>query len=201
MPAIYREIFETCSSNGEPIHRDVFKELLSICKLETTTLKIIWDLTGPSQGLITRTNLYKALALVAWAQEGKTPSNKLFENFSAKGRFFYIPNGLIIKLIILILEYPTPELTDLTLVKNVKTQLSLQSNLAILGLSYSDIKQLDTINVELVPEKKGLIIKYSEYIVTSRRFGSKVTRRYNDFVALNELLLGRFPYRYVNYCF
>lgn len=63
------------------------------------------------------------------------------------------------------------------------------------GFNYSNIAQMDIINIHLVPEKKGIFLKHSEYIVTSKRFNSKVTRRYNDFIALRELLLNRFPYR------
>jgi sorting nexin-8 len=137
---------------------------------------VIWDLAGPSQGLITRTNLYKTLALVAWAQQGKTLSEKLFNSSAGK-------------------EYPTPSIGDLTPVKNLVLQLNLKANPAVLGLTYTEITQLDTISVELVPEKKGLFLKHSEYLVSSRRFNSKVTRRYNDFLALQELLLNRFPYR------
>ncbi|KAB0793507.1 hypothetical protein PPYR_13127 [Photinus pyralis] len=178
IPPMYREIFEACSSDGDPIHRDIFRDLLACGNLDSATLKVIWDLTGPAQGPITRTNLYKALSLIGWAQEGKVPSTKLFENFSAR-------------------EYPTPRLRDLACISNAKAQIHAQASLNKLGVSYNDIKQLDTINIDLVPEKKGLILKYSEYLVSSRRFGSKVTRRYNDFFALYELLLARFPYRVV----
>ncbi|KAF5285783.1 hypothetical protein FQA39_LY04244 [Lamprigera yunnana] len=178
IPSFYREVFDMCSSNGDPISRDIFKDVLACGKLDSATLKIIWDLTVSAQESITRTNLYKALSLIGWAQEGKSPSNKLFDNFTGK-------------------EYPTPNLEDLAHLIKSKVQKKIQTNLSRLGLSYSDIKQLDTINVELIPEKKGIIIKYSEYIVSSRRFNSKVTRRYNDFFALYELLLNRFPYRMV----
>lgn len=92
-------------------------------------------------------------------------------------------------------EYPTPNLPDLTPVKNLRIQQHLKENPSNLSLSYADITQLDTISVELVPEKKGIFLKHSEYVVSSRKFGAKVTRRYNDFVALYELLLNRFPYR------
>lgn len=71
----------------------------------------------------------------------------------------------------------------------------MKSNPSILGLTYLEITHLDTITIELVPEKKGIFLKHSEYIVLSKRFNSKVSRRYNDFVALHELLLARFPYR------
>lgn len=85
IPAYYREVYEICSPNGEAVHRDVFQTLLSQSKLSGSTLRIIWDLTGPPQGLITRTNFYKTLALLAWSQQGKTPSDKLFDNFTGKG--------------------------------------------------------------------------------------------------------------------
>lgn len=77
----------------------------------------------------------------------------------------------------------------------MKIYFSLQKNPTVLGLTYLDITMLDTIKVELAPEKKGIFLKHSEYIVTSQRWNSKVTRRYNDFVALYDLLLSRFPYR------
>lgn len=77
--------------------------------------------------------------------------------------------------------------------KNIKTQLT--KKMKSVEFNYSAITKRDSINVHLVPEKKGLILKYSEYNITSVRFNTKVTRRYNDFVALKELLLNRFPYR------
>ncbi|XP_049644610.1 sorting nexin-8 [Suncus etruscus] len=55
----------------------------------------------------------------------------------------------------------------------------------------------DTVQVELIPEKKGLFLKHVEYQVASQRFKSSVYRRYNDFVVFHETLLHRFPYRMV----
>lgn len=112
------------------------------------------------------------------------------------GRFTCADNpNLNIQTGVFVSEYPTPNLPDLTPVKNLRIQLHLKENPSNLAISYSDITQLDTISVELVPEKKGIFLKHSEYVVSSRKFGAKVTRRYNDFVALYELLLNRFPYR------
>ena len=85
MPPIYREIYEICSYNDEPVEKDVYKNLLTQSKLDAETLKVIWELAGPSQGTITRTSLYKTLALISWAQQGKDPSNKLFSTFNGKG--------------------------------------------------------------------------------------------------------------------
>lgn len=96
--------------------------------------------------------------------------------------------------------YPTPSITDLTSVKHLKVQLMRKAHNASITMIYGEIAQLDTITVDLLPGKKGVFLKYSVYLVTSRRFNSTTTRRYNDFLALHELLLRRFPYRYlINY--
>lgn len=63
--------------------------------------------------------------------------------------------------------------------------------------TYTEISRLDSVNIELLPDKKGIFLKYSEYTVSSKKFSSRVTRRYNDFLALHELLLSRFPYRLI----
>ncbi|XP_059613036.1 sorting nexin-8-like isoform X2 [Phlebotomus argentipes] len=55
----------------------------------------------------------------------------------------------------------------------------------------------DVILVTLVPEKKGLFLKHSEYEISSRNYKCSVARRYNDFVNLHNLLVTRFPYRMV----
>lgn len=85
VPALYREVFEVCSRDGAPVCKEVFQCLLEQCEVEKGALKAIWDLTGAPQG-ISRTNFYKALALIAWTQQGKAPSEKLFENFNGEGR-------------------------------------------------------------------------------------------------------------------
>lgn len=85
----------------------------------------------------------------------------------------------------------------MTPIKNLVAHLNLKSNPSTFNFNYTEITQLDSITIELIPEKKGIFLKHSEYVVISHRFNSKVFRRYNDFVALSELLLSRFPYRFV----
>ena len=51
----------------------------------------------------------------------------------------------------------------------------------------------DPVQVELVPEKKGLFLKHVEYAVSSRRFRFCVYRRCNDFVVFREALLHKGP--------
>lgn len=52
--------------------------------------------------------------------------------------------------------------------------------------------ELDTVKIELVPQKKGIILRHVEYSVKSDGFRSEVTRRYSDFQALGDLLIYRF---------
>lgn len=83
---MYRDVFELCSSNGDTVNKDVYKLLLSSCKLDNTTINTIADIAGATQGMINRTIVYKTLALIAWCQQGKSPSDKLFVNYSGKGQ-------------------------------------------------------------------------------------------------------------------
>ncbi|KYQ56563.1 Sorting nexin-8 [Trachymyrmex zeteki] len=133
----------------------------------------IWKLVDSKTGYLTRSGLYKGLALIAFAQQGKQPSDKLLENSESQ-------------------ELPVPVLGDLSEVTLLAQRLH-RGNPAKLNHTYSDICNLDTIEVNLVPEKKGIFLKHVEYQVTSKRFNSVVYRRYNDFVSLYDLLLARFP--------
>ncbi|KAL4709867.1 hypothetical protein ACJJTC_003830 [Scirpophaga incertulas] len=62
-------------------------------------------------------------------------------------------------------------------------------------VTYEDLEATDVISVELVPERKGLILKHCEYYVSSRRHGTTVTRRYNEFAQLQDVLFAKYPYR------
>ncbi|ELK09237.1 Sorting nexin-8 [Pteropus alecto] len=73
----------------------------------------------------------------------------------------------------------------------------LQGNPLLLPHSLQELLAKDTVQVALVPERKGLFLKHVEYEVSSQRFGASVSRRYNDFVVFHDLLLQKFPYRMV----
>jgi hypothetical protein len=62
-----------------------------------------------------------------------------------------------------LIELPRPELGDLADLAPERTTSPTQ-----LGLRYPDICQFDTIEVDLVPEKKGLFLKHVEYQVSSK---------------------------------
>ncbi|XP_012271940.1 sorting nexin-8 isoform X2 [Orussus abietinus] len=179
IPAFYREVYEKiCSPAGGNVEREVFKSLLVKSQLSSPVLSQIWELVDSKMGYLTRSGLYKGLALVAFAQQGKQPSDKLLENTESQ-------------------ELPVPVLGDLSEVTLLAQRMYRNTNPAKLNLSYLEICNLDTIEVNLVPEKKGIFLKHVEYQVASKRFNSVVYRRYNDFVSLHELLLARFPYRLI----
>lgn len=69
--------------------------------------------------------------------------------------------------IFLFAELPVPALGDLSEVTLLAQRLH-RGNPAKLNHTYSDICNLDTIEVNLVPEKKGIFLKHVEYQVTSK---------------------------------
>ncbi|XP_005397882.1 PREDICTED: sorting nexin-8 isoform X1 [Chinchilla lanigera] len=72
-----------------------------------------------------------------------------------------------------------------------------QGNPLLLPYTLQELLARDSVQVELIPEKKGLFLKHVEYEVSSQRFKTSVCRRYNDFVVFHEMLLHKFPYRMV----
>ena len=52
--------------------------------------------------------------------------------------------------------------------KAVSVQAQKKNNPAVLGLSYAELVAMDTISVDLVPQKKGIILKHNEYSVNSQ---------------------------------
>lgn len=177
IPSFYRDVYDLCSV-ADTVSKEMFTRLLVKSGLPQQKLSQIWELMEAKQGYLSRTSLYKALALVAWAQQGKELSVKLLDNFSGD-------------------EFPIPVLGDLSDLRQLQKQRQRQCHPGHLGMRYGDLCRLDTVTVHLVPEKKGIFLKHVEYQVTSKRFGTKVRRRYNDFVSLYDLLLGRFPYRLI----
>jgi len=176
VPPFYRDVYAAlCPSQSEVISQQLFTALLSKSGLERSVLSKIWSLIE-CKGGINRTNLYKGLALVAFAQSGKNISEKLFENFAGQ-------------------ELPKPNLGDLESIKKL-FYLSKRSPTS-LSITYQQCCDLDTIQVSLIPEKKGIFLKHVEYDVFSKKHNSTVRRRYNDFVAFHELLQQIYPYRMI----
>ncbi|XP_062846464.1 sorting nexin-8a [Trichomycterus rosablanca] len=177
VPLYYKEVHQALSSRtDERVSIDVFHRLLNSTDLSGTIQKQITEHVDNGEGFLSKVSLYKALALIALAQQGKQPSPKLLENC--------------------IQEFPKPQLGDPKELQALRMQ-PVHDNPLLLSLSLSDLLAKDTIKVELIPEKKGLFLKHVEYQVTSERFKMSVYRRYSDFDVFHDILLQRYAYRMV----
>ncbi|XP_052406514.1 sorting nexin-8-like [Carassius gibelio] len=177
VPSYYREVYQAiCSRTDERVPIGVFQRVLSRTYLSSTVQNQITEHVNSGDGFLSKVSLYKGLALIALAQQGKPPSPKLLENF--------------------IQEFPKPQLGEPKELQSLKIQPVEESPLN-LSLTLAELLKKDTIKVDLIPEKKGLFLKHVEYQVTSERFTVSVYRRYNDFDVFHELLLQKYAYRVV----
>ena len=65
-------------------------------------------------------------------------------------------------------DLPKPSLGDLSDLKSLSVRHRRENNPNVLGYNYDELVSLDTVDVELVPEKKGIILKHNEYHVSSK---------------------------------
>lgn len=165
-----------CSKTDERVQAEVFQRLLNRTELPKAVLAQIAECLEYTDGLLSRLSLYKALALIALAQQGKQPSLKLLENC--------------------IQELPKPQLGESKNLQALRMQPA-QENPLLVSQTLNKLLARDTVQVELIPEKKGLFLKHVEYQITSQHFKISVYRRYSDFDVFHELLLQRFAYRMV----
>ncbi|XP_074137258.1 sorting nexin-8 isoform X1 [Sminthopsis crassicaudata] len=93
-------------------------------------------------------------------------------------------------------DLPKPQVAQQKEPDSFRMQMP-QGNPLLLSYTLQELLARDTVQVEIIPEKKGLFLKHVEYEVSSLRFKSSVYRRYNDFVVFHEILLQKFPYRMV----
>ncbi|TRY54816.1 hypothetical protein DNTS_001783 [Danionella cerebrum] len=148
VPSYYRDVHQAISSRSdERVPVSVFQRLLGRTSLSSIIQNQIIEQVNGSDGLLSKLSLYKGLALIALAQQGKPPSPKLLETC--------------------IQELPKPQLGELKDLQSLKHQL-VQENPLILTLNLDELLKKDTIKVELTPEKKGLFLKHVEYQVTSQ---------------------------------
>ncbi|XP_056143911.1 sorting nexin-8a [Lampris incognitus] len=177
VPPYYREVYEAISCRtDERVQVEVFQRLLDSTDLQKPVLNQIAGQVDSSDGFLSKLSLYKALALIALAQQGKQPSPKLFENC--------------------IQELPKPQLREVKDLWKLRMQPA-QDDPLMVAQTLENLLARDTVQVELIPEKKGLFLKHVEYQITSQRFKISVYRRYSDFDVFHELLLQRFAYRTV----
>uniref|UniRef100_A0A668ACZ4 Sorting nexin 8a n=1 Tax=Myripristis murdjan TaxID=586833 RepID=A0A668ACZ4_9TELE len=94
------------------------------------------------------------------------------------------------------IELPKPQLGEPKDLCSLRMQPAQEDALTV-SQTLDKLLAKDTVQVELIPEKKGLFLKHVEYQVTSQHFKISVYRRYSDFDVFHELLLQRFAYRMV----
>ncbi|XP_063041417.1 sorting nexin-8a isoform X2 [Engraulis encrasicolus] len=177
VPPYYREVYQAISGRAdERVQVQVFQRLLSRTDLPSAVQSQIADHVENNDGFLSKLSLYKGLALIALAQQGKQPSPKLLENC--------------------IQEFPKPQLGDPKGLQSLKMQPAQEDPLTV-SQTLTKLLGRDTITIESIPEKKGLFLKHVEYQVTSQRFKISVYRRYSDFDVFHELMLQRFAYRMV----
>uniref|UniRef100_A0A8C9W2S6 Sorting nexin 8a n=1 Tax=Scleropages formosus TaxID=113540 RepID=A0A8C9W2S6_SCLFO len=171
------EVYEAlCSKKDERVQEEVFQRLLNKTELPVTVQSQIAEHVKCIDGSLTKLSLYKALALIALAQQGKQPTLKLLENY--------------------VQEFPKPQLGEPRNLQALRVRLAQESPL-MLSLTLANLLEHDVVQLEIIPEKKGLFLKHVEYQMTSQRFKISVYRRYSDFDVFHELLLQRFAYRMV----
>ncbi|CAG5897994.1 unnamed protein product [Menidia menidia] len=177
VPAYYREVHEAiCCRTDERVQVEVFQRLLQRTVLSKAALNQIAEHVESSDGFLSKLSLYKALALIALAQQGKQPIPKLLENC--------------------IQELPKPQLGEPKELNALRMQPA-QEDVLTMSQTLDKLLATDTVRVELIPEKKGLFLKHVEYQITSQRYKISVYRRYSDFDVFHEVLLQRFAYRVV----
>ncbi len=71
-------------------------------------------------------------------------------------------------MLIYILELPKPQLGDLSDLRALSIKVRREKSPNVLGFTHQELCELDSIKVELMPEKKGLILRHVEYEVTSK---------------------------------
>ena len=73
-----------------------------------------------------------------------------------------------LNLIVYFTELPKPSLGDLSDLRALSAKKRREKSPNILGFTFRELCELDTVKVELLPEKKGLILKHVEYEITSQ---------------------------------
>ena len=65
-------------------------------------------------------------------------------------------------------ELPSPTLASMSELRSSCMKILRKMRPTELGYSYEEIKAMDEVNVNLLPEKKGMVFKHVEYLVESK---------------------------------
>lgn len=67
-----------------------------------------------------------------------------------------------------LLELPKPNIGDVRELQRLGSSLRQSQNSNMSRLNFNELNEIDSIKVDLVPEKKGVILKHVEYSVSSQ---------------------------------
>uniref|UniRef100_H3B9S5 Sorting nexin 8 n=1 Tax=Latimeria chalumnae TaxID=7897 RepID=H3B9S5_LATCH len=159
VPPYYREVYAiVCCKQEDQVQRDVFERLLSRTELPTAIQNQIVEQVEWKDRRLSKLSFYRALALIALSQQGKQPSIKLLENYTQA-------------------EFPKPQLGELSELQSLRMQTP-QGNPIRLSQTLTELLARDLVQVELIPEKKGLFLKHVEYEVSSQVMGVLYRMKY-----------------------
>lgn len=65
-------------------------------------------------------------------------------------------------------ELPSPTLASMSELRSSCMKIFRKTRPTELGYSYEELKAMDDVNVNLLPEKKGMVFKHVEYLVESK---------------------------------
>lgn len=180
IPSYYRDVYSQLSgTEGSRVSRRVWQSLADTASLPPAVLDQVWRSCNRGQESLGQDGVFKSLALIAVAQQGKPVEDWALDAYADK-------------------DLPMPKLAPLKeklkeeIVKSVDT-----TSPTTFAYTYQDLQKFDTITVQLVPEKKGMVFKYQEYFVESKVLHVRVVRRFRDFAAFHECLVTRYPFRLV----
>lgn len=174
IPSIYRQLFDMINAFGiEKITQTVFVSLFEsnlltqpilnqVCneiqKLEDNyhLFVQIWTTVVKNSAFSSRNDLYKSLALMALSQQGRTIDERILDNYGDRGdRYLFEKKDYLVDL-----DLPVPTIDNITDLENRLIRLlRSEQGKTSLCFRYGDLCSLDTIQINVAPEKKGINTK------------------------------------------
>ena len=150
----------------------------------------IWNVLIKSNSIGSRNELYKCLACMALVQQGKAVDEKLLDNFGNRGRRRFARISIVNPAVS---ELPVPTIDGLNDLEDrlIRILRSDQQRDALL-FRYGDLCALDTIQVDLAPEKRGRT-GFVRASISNARFSSGVIIRYFEYEVTSMVTTFAFP--------
>jgi len=174
VPGLYKHLFKTlCSSGEERVGCQLFAFVMSKSGLSKVQLQDVWEKADTRTiGSLNREDFYRALALIALIQQEQEATLESLKEWP---------------------EIPLPEMGDISDLEGLPADFAA----IVMDYTYRELEDIDFVQITVAEKKGGAIKKHTNYSVYSRKANKTVTRRYNDFNALDMLLRKKYPYRVI----